>query len=182
MLESALLCLGSFAAGCCSRGWVPRFKRRVRFWNRSLSAARKGRALHGRGEASPTSPASPRSPSKATSVAESRASADSEARMHSIDVRWSNPQSMLHFLDRWKWVKFMQCIKILQASSLTFCILGEVAFRPLSLVLLQADEKDPRPLHWLGHPTCAFNFPIQVAFVSWQEQAWAMFCFNWHQC
>lgn len=85
MLESALLCLGSFAAGCCSRGWVPRFKRRgplVRFWNRSLSAARKGRALHGRdgrGETSPVSPTSPRSPSKATSVAESRASADSEA-------------------------------------------------------------------------------------------------------
>lgn len=104
MLESALLCLGSFAAGCCSRGWVPRFKRRgplVRFWNRSLSAARKGRALHGRGETSPVSPTSPRSPSKATSVAESRASADSEARKKKAPIFGEvlyNPQSTISLL------------------------------------------------------------------------------------
>lgn len=77
MLESALLCLGSFAAGCCSSCVTRGFKRRVRGSNRSISAARKGRTLLSprHGEMSPTSP---RSPSKATSVAESRASAESD--------------------------------------------------------------------------------------------------------
>eukprot|EP00438_Fugacium_kawagutii_P034566 Skav216759 [mRNA] locus=scaffold3303:41070:54670:- [translate_table: standard] len=71
MLEAALLCLGSFAAGCCSSWAGKLFKRRVRGWNRSLSAARKGRMLSPR--RADMSPTSPRSPSKATSAVESRA-------------------------------------------------------------------------------------------------------------
>ena len=57
MWESLLLCVASFAVGCCSSGL--KSKRRVKESSRSLAAARKGRRMA-------TSPTSPRSPSKAT--------------------------------------------------------------------------------------------------------------------
>ena len=59
MLESALLCVASFAVGCCSGGGAFRSKKRPKESSRSLSAARKGRRIA-------LSPTSPRSPSKAT--------------------------------------------------------------------------------------------------------------------
>lgn len=60
MAESALLCLGSFLAGCCSACLLGSKEHRHKGGNRSLSAARKGRHI-----GSPESPRR-RSPTKST--------------------------------------------------------------------------------------------------------------------
>ena len=146
MAEGALLCLGSFLAGCCSACWLGSKGRGVfKAGNRSLSAARKGRTVGSSG--SPRSRR--RSPTKNTTgtpgtAPSSVGSVDSEGTR---DVTlWGQARS--------QWVALKQMMN-----------LNKIAHGPSTRSSLQAREQNWRGRIWSFKLGAGASTSVEARFV-----------------